>query len=68
MKNDKEFLKKLELSHKYSLHFVKILHSKKIYFDINKISAYLKLYEFMKFVKDKKSSDLLQVFILSYFK
>lgn len=68
MKNDKEFLKKLELSHKYSLHFVKILHSKKIYFDINKISAYLKLYEFMKFVKDKKSSDLLQVLILSYFK
>ncbi|MCZ6159184.1 hypothetical protein [Campylobacter ureolyticus] len=68
MENDREFLKELELSYKYSLHFVKILHSKKIYFDINKISAYLKLYEFMKFVKDKKNSDLLLVFIIGYLK
>lgn len=68
MKNDKEFLKELELSHKYSLYFVKFLHSKKIYFDINKISPYLKIYEFMKLINNKKSSDLLQVFILSYFK
>ncbi|MCZ6172517.1 hypothetical protein [Campylobacter ureolyticus] len=68
IENDKEFLKELELSHKYSLYFVKFLHSKKIYFDINKISPYLKIYEFMKLINNKKSSDLLQVFILSYFK
>lgn len=68
MKNDKEFLKELELSHKYSLYFVKFLNSKKIYFDINKVSLYLKIYEFMKLVNNKKSSDLLQVFIISYFK
>lgn len=68
MENDKKFLKELELSHKYSLYFIKFLHSKKIYFDINKVSPYLKIYEFMKLVNNKKSSDLLQVFILSYFK
>ena len=68
MENDKKFLKELELSHKYSLYFVKFLHSKKIYFDINTVSLYLKIYEFMKLVNNKKSSDLLQVFILSYFK
>lgn len=68
MENDKKFLKELELSHKYSLYFIKFLHFKKIYFDINKVSPYLKIYEFMKLVNNKKSSDLLQVFILSYFK
>lgn len=30
MENDREFLKELELYHKYSLYFVKFLHSKNL--------------------------------------
>ncbi|PSM52349.1 hypothetical protein CBLAS_0352 [Campylobacter blaseri] len=65
---DKDFQDKKALSHQYILEFIKFLKSKKIYFDKDKMSAYAKVYEFMKAVKDKDNVYLLQVFVADYIK
>ncbi|NLK66021.1 MAG: hypothetical protein GX282_00875 [Campylobacteraceae bacterium] len=58
----KEFQDKKALSHKYALEYIKFLKSKNHYFDKDKMSAYAKLYEFMKAMGDKDNAWLLQIF------